>query len=85
MVRIVGRLATLTTRIQRDRSGPLATRWLDRPDKRNALDAALMKQLGCAWSYCAGGGAAFSSGIDHALLAEVFAATQQSPFLHPHH
>src|SRR5690606_8093303 len=39
---------TMTSRIQLDRSGPLATLWLDRPDKRNALDAATMKDLASA-------------------------------------
>jgi enoyl-CoA hydratase/carnithine racemase len=86
----------MTTRIQLDRSGPLATLWLDRADKRNALDAQLMKELASALDEVGGDravrvvvlrgrGAAFSSGIDHTLLAEVFGATQQSPFLHLHH
>jgi enoyl-CoA hydratase/carnithine racemase len=86
----------VTTRIQLDRSGPLATLWLDRPDKRNALDGATMKALGAALDEIGadravrvvvlrGKGAVFSSGIDHALLAEVLGATQQSPFLHLHH
>jgi enoyl-CoA hydratase/carnithine racemase len=88
--------AAMTTRIQLDRSGPIATLWLDRPDKRNALDAATMKQLAAALDEVGGDravrvvvlrgrGPVFSSGIDHALLAEVLGATQQSPFLHLHH
>lgn len=86
----------MTTRLQLDRSGPLATLWLDRPDKRNALDAATMKELAAALDEIGGDravrvvvlrgkGPVFSSGIDHALLAEVFGATQQAPFLHLHH
>jgi enoyl-CoA hydratase/carnithine racemase len=86
----------MTTRIQLDRSGPIATLWLDRPDKRNALDAASMKELAAALDEIGGDravrvvvlrgkGPVFSSGIDHTLLAEVFAATQQTPFLHLHH
>ncbi|HSD86893.1 MAG TPA: enoyl-CoA hydratase/isomerase family protein [Kofleriaceae bacterium] len=84
------------TRIQLERSGPLATLWLDRADKRNALDAELMKQLGAALDEVGGDravrvivlrgrGSVFSSGIDHTLLTEVFGATQKSPFLHLHH
>src|SRR5699024_7570365 len=86
----------MTTRIQLDRSGPLATLWLDRPDKRNALDAPLMKELAEALDEIGadratrvvlvrGRGPVFSSGIDHTLLTGVFGATQQSPFLHLHH
>lgn len=86
----------MTSRIQLDRSGPLATLWLDRPDKRNALDAATMKELAAALDdvgadrsvrvvVLRGRGPVFSSGIDHTLLMEVFGATQKSPFLHLHH
>lgn len=86
----------MTTHLQLDRSGPLATLWLDRPDKRNALDAALMKELAAAFDEIGadrairvvvlrGRGPVFSSGIDHALLAEILGATQQTPFLHLHH
>jgi enoyl-CoA hydratase/carnithine racemase len=86
----------MTTRIQLDRSGPLATLWLDRADKRNAVDAAMMKELAAALDDVGGDrtvrvvvlrgkGPAFSSGIDHSLLTEVFGATQKSPFLHLHH
>ncbi|MBX3159752.1 MAG: enoyl-CoA hydratase/isomerase family protein [Deltaproteobacteria bacterium] len=85
-----------TTRIQLERTGGIATLWLDRAEKRNALDAAAMKELAAALDAAGGDrtvrvvvlrgrGAVFSSGIDHALLAEVFGATQQSPFLHLHH
>jgi len=86
----------MTARIQLDRSGPVATIWLDRPDKRNALDGAMMKELAAALDdvgadravrvvVLRGRGAVFSSGIDHTLLLEVFGATQKSPFLHLHH
>lgn len=83
-------------RIQLERTGPIATLWLDRADKRNAIDRATVDQLGAALDELAvdraarvvvlrGRGPAFSSGIDHAMLAEVFAATQHAPFLHLHH
>ncbi len=86
----------MTSRVQLDRSGPLATLWLDRPDKRNALDGAMMKELSAALDEIGGDrgvrvvvlrgrGPVFSSGIDHSLLLEVFGATQKSPFLHLHH
>lgn len=82
--------------IQLERTGPVATLWLDRPDKRNAMDAAVMKELGAALDTIGGDrdvrvvvlrgkGPIFSSGIDHTLLAEVFGATQHAPFLHLHH
>jgi enoyl-CoA hydratase/carnithine racemase len=84
----------VTTRIQLDRSGPIATLWLDRADKRNALDAAMMKAFAGALDELAGDrsarivvlrgrGPAFSSGIDHALLAEAFGSNV--PFAHAHH
>jgi enoyl-CoA hydratase/carnithine racemase len=84
------------TRIQLERTGPAAIIWLDRADKRNALDGAMMKELAAALDEIGadrsvrvvvlrGKGPAFSSGIDHTLLAEVFGATTQSPFLHLHH
>ena len=83
-------------RIQLDRAGAIATVWLDRADKRNALDAQMMKELAAALDEIGadratrvvvlrGKGPVFSSGIDHALLAEVMGATQQTPFLHLHH
>jgi enoyl-CoA hydratase/carnithine racemase len=84
------------SRLQLERSGPIATLWLDRADKRNALDAPMMKELAAALDEVGadrtvrvvvlrGRGVAFSSGIDHALLAGVMTATQQTPFLHLHH
>lgn len=85
-----------TTRIALERSGPIATLWLDRADKRNAMDAQMMKELGAALDDIGGDravrvvvlrgrGSVFSSGIDHTLLTEVFMATQKTPFLHLHH
>lgn len=84
------------TRITVDRAGTLATVWLDRADKRNAMDGAMMTELATALDAIGndrgvrvvvlrGRGAAFSSGIDHALLVEVMGATAQAPFLHLHH
>ena len=78
------------------RSDSLATIWLDRADKRNALDATMMKELAAALDEVGGDrgvrvvvlrgrGPAFSSGIDHTLLVEVFKATEKAPFLHLHH
>ena len=86
----------MTTRIQLDRTGPIATLWLDRADKRNALDDATMKELAAALDAIGadrairvvvlrGKGPVFSSGIDHTLLMGVAAAAQQAPFLHLHH
>lgn len=84
------------SRISVERDGGIATVWLDRAEKRNALDDALMKDLAAAFDALGGDravrvvilrgkGPVFSSGIDHSLLASVFTATQQSPFLHLHH
>ncbi len=83
-------------RIQLERSGPVATVWLDRADKRNAMDGAMMTELAAALDEIGGDravrvvvlrgrGKVFSSGIDHALLVEVMGATMKSPFLHLHH
>jgi enoyl-CoA hydratase/carnithine racemase len=82
--------------IQLERTGPLATIWLDRPDKRNALDASTMTELAAALDTVGadlavrvvvlrGRGPVFSSGIDHSLLAGVLRDSQQSPFAHLHH
>lgn len=84
------------TRIALERSGSIATLWLDRTDKRNALDGAMMTELGASFDEIGGDktikvvvlrgrGSVFSSGIDHSLLTEVFGATQKAPFLHLHH
>jgi enoyl-CoA hydratase/carnithine racemase len=86
----------MSSRIQFDRQGTTVTLWLDRPDKRNAMDSQTMKEVGDALDQIGadrnvrvvvlrGKGSVFSSGIDHSLLLEVFGATQQSPFLHLHH
>jgi enoyl-CoA hydratase/carnithine racemase len=86
----------MTSRIQLDRFGSIATLWLDRADKRNALDGETMKDLAAAFDEVGGDrsvrvvvlrgkGPVFSSGIDHSLLVEVFGATQKAPFLHLHH
>jgi enoyl-CoA hydratase/carnithine racemase len=83
-------------RITVERSGSIATLWLDRADKRNAMDDAMMKELAAALDEIGGDrgvravvlrgrGPVFSAGIDHSLLAGVMGAMQQSPFLHLHH
>jgi enoyl-CoA hydratase/carnithine racemase len=79
-----------------ERSGAIATVWLDREAKRNALDGELMRALAGALDEVAaepavrvvvlrGRGSVFSSGIDHQLLREVFQTSQRAPFLHVHH
>ncbi len=83
-------------RITVERSGSLATVWLDRADKRNAMDELMMKELAAALDEIGGDrtvrvvvlrgrGPVFSAGIDHSLLVGVVGATQQSPFLHLHY
>jgi len=73
----------------------VATLWLDRADKRNALDRALMQSLAAALDevrddaaarviVVRGRGPAFSSGIDHQLLLEVFQQSRTVPFGHLH-
>jgi len=79
-----------------ERNDAIATLWLDRSDKRNAMDDAMMKELAAAFDAIGadrtvrvvvlrGRGAMFSSGIDHTLLAGVAAASVRSPFLHLHY
>ena len=86
----------MTSSLQLERDGALATLWLDRAAKRNALDGELVRALADALDQLAGEpdvrvvilrgrGPVFSSGIDHALLLEVFQASQRTPFLHLHH
>ncbi len=86
----------MTSSITVDRDGAIATIWLDRAAKRNALDAELVTSLGTALDELAeqsavrvvvlrGRGAVFSSGIDHSLLMQVFQDSQRVPFLHLHH
>lgn len=76
--------------------GAIATVWLDREAKRNALDGALVKAFAQAFDDLAadasvrvvvvrGRGPVFSSGIDHSLLMQVFQDSQRVPFLHVHH
>ncbi len=82
-------------RIQLDR-GTITTLWLDRADKRNAMDGAMMRELAAAIDAIAtdgdarvlvvrGRGPVFSSGIDHQLLLEVMAESKRVPFQHVHH
>lgn len=84
------------SRLQLDRAGSIATVWLDRPEKRNAMDAEMMQELGSALDALGGDrsvrvvvlrgkGAMFSSGIDRTLLGSVLGTTEQTPFLHVHH
>ena len=84
------------SRVTLERTGPIATLWLDRADKRNAMDDAMMKELAAALDEVGGTrevravvlrgrGPVFSSGIDHALLVGVVGAMQHAPWLHLHH
>lgn len=79
-----------------ERHGAIATLWLARESKRNALDAGLMKAIADALDELAGDasvrvivlrgkGPVFSSGIDHSLLLQVFGEAKSKPFLHVHH
>ena len=79
-----------------DRTDGIATLWLDRADKRNAIDAEMMRELGAAFDAVGadrtvrvliirGRGTVFSSGIDHSLLAGVMHETAKTPFLHLQH
>ncbi len=83
-------------RILTERADAIATVWLDRADKRNAMDGALVGDLAAALDAIAadrgvrvvvlrGKGPVFSSGIDHALLVEVLGASRTTPFSHLHH
>ncbi len=74
----------------------VATLLLNRADKRNALDRALMDSIAAAVDavrddpavrvlVIRGAGPVFSSGIDHALLVEVFQKARSVPFSHLHH
>jgi enoyl-CoA hydratase/carnithine racemase len=78
-----------------ERRGPAAHLILNRPERKNALDQALMDALAAALDavrddpavkvlVLRGAGGVFSSGIDHALLMEVFQKSQQVPFRHVH-
>ncbi len=81
------------TSLHVDRDGAITTLWLAREAKRNALDGDLMRAFAavvdeiandpaCRVLVIRGKGTVFSSGIDHALLLEVFQASQRAPFLH---
>ncbi|HET9621069.1 MAG TPA: enoyl-CoA hydratase/isomerase family protein [Kofleriaceae bacterium] len=85
----------MTSRVSLD-PGPVTTLWLDRADKRNALDGALMRELAAAIDQVAvdaearvlvlrGRGPVFSSGIDHQLLLDVMTESKKVPFQHVHH
>jgi enoyl-CoA hydratase/carnithine racemase len=74
----------------------VATLLLNRPDKRNALDRAVMDGIAAALDrvrddpavrviVVRGAGPVFSSGIDHGLLLEVFQQARSVPFSHLHH
>ncbi|NVB77193.1 MAG: enoyl-CoA hydratase/isomerase family protein [Kofleriaceae bacterium] len=84
------------SRTRLERTDAIATLWLDRPDKRNAMDAELVKELGDAFDAIAadrsirvvvlrGAGPVFSSGIDHSLLTGVMQTSRTQPFAHIHH
>lgn len=84
------------SRIQLDRVDGIATLWLDRADKRNAMDAALMRDFSAALDEIGadrgvrilvlrGKGPIFSSGIDHTLLGEALMASRATPFSHLHY
>jgi enoyl-CoA hydratase/carnithine racemase len=77
-------------------AGPVATLWLDRADKRNALNDVLMRDLAAALDrvrddaalrviVLRGRGPVFSSGIDHTLLMDVMQKSRHVPFVHLHH
>ena len=86
----------MTSSISVDRDGAIATLWLDREAKRNALDADTMRGLATNLDTLAeeaairvivlrGRGPVFSSGIDHTLLMQVVGDSKKVPFLHVHH
>jgi len=78
-----------------ERQGPAASLILNRADKRNAINQALLDDLGRAVAsvrddpsvrvvVLRGRGPVFSSGIDHSLLLEVFQKSQTAPLRHLH-
>jgi enoyl-CoA hydratase/carnithine racemase len=82
--------------VETDIRDGVATLLLNRPDKRNALDRAMMDAIAAALDkvrddpavrvlVLRGAGPVFSSGIDHALLVEVFQKARSVPFSHLHH
>lgn len=78
-----------------ERQGHVASLILNRPDKRNAINQALLSDLARAIAavrddpavrvvILRGRGPVFSSGIDHNLLLETFQKAQTAPFRHIH-
>jgi enoyl-CoA hydratase/carnithine racemase len=89
-------LRAMTSSISVDREEAIATIWLDRPAKRNALDADTMRGFASALDDLAtdatvrvvvvrGRGPVFSSGIDHTFLMQVVQDGKRVPFMHAHH
>jgi enoyl-CoA hydratase/carnithine racemase len=81
--------------VETETADGVATLRLNRPEKRNALDRALMDAFAAAVAavrdapevrviVVSGSGPVFSSGIDHALLLEVFHKARTVPFSHLH-
>jgi enoyl-CoA hydratase/carnithine racemase len=79
-----------------ERKDAVMTLTLDRAEKRNALDAALMRALAAALDEARddrearvvvlrGRGPMFSSGIDHNFLVEIFQRARVETFAHAHH
>jgi len=78
---------TTTNALRIERSGPVARVWLDRPEVRNALNGALIRELAAAFASLAadaggvraivlgGSGKAFCAGADLAFMREVGAYT----------
>lgn len=84
------------TLIEIERADAVSTVWMNRADKRNAMNGALVDELTRALDAIAadrsvrvvvlrGRGPVFSSGIDHALLGDVMQASRTTPFAHLHH
>jgi enoyl-CoA hydratase/carnithine racemase len=84
------------THIEVERSDAVTTVWLNRADKRNAMDGVLVRELSAALDAIAadrtvrvvilrGRGPVFSSGIDRALLGDVMQSSRTTPFAHRHH
>ncbi|MGZ5186798.1 MAG: enoyl-CoA hydratase-related protein, partial [Caldimonas sp.] len=72
----------MTNVLRVERSGPVARVWLDRPEVRNALNGALIRELAAAFATLAdgndvraivvgGSGKAFCAGADLAFMREV--------------
>jgi len=74
----------------------VTTVWLNRADKRNAINGAVVDELANALDAIAadrtvrvvvlrGRGPVFSSGIDHTLLGSVMQSSRTTPFAHLHY